>query len=49
MNEGDVVRVESVSTDVAGMVATPKGTVTRCFSIAEASLSLSLSLGRTVG
>jgi hypothetical protein len=44
MNEGDVVRVESGSTGVVGMVVAPVGGSSRCFSIAEASLSLSLSL-----
>ena len=44
MNEGDVVRVESVSTGVAGIVVTSTGGLTRCVSITDASLSLSLSL-----
>jgi hypothetical protein len=30
----------------ASGVAAPSGSVTRCFSVSEASLSLSLSLGR---
>jgi hypothetical protein len=33
---------------VSGMVVTPAGVATRCNSIADASLSLSLSLGRTI-
>jgi len=49
MYEGDVVRVESVSTDVLGVVVTPVGALTRCVSITDASLSLSLSLGRGLG
>jgi hypothetical protein len=44
MNEGDVVRVRSFSTGVPGVVVTPAGGVTRCVSVTDASLSLSLSL-----
>ena len=46
MYEGDVFRVRSFLTGVLGMVVTPFGVTTRCVSITDASLSLSLSLGR---
>jgi hypothetical protein len=44
--EGEVVRVRSFATGVLGVVVTPVGVASRCNSIAGASLSLSLSLGR---
>jgi hypothetical protein len=43
-DEGDGVRVKSVSTYVPGVVVASVRVVTRCVSIAVASLSLSLSL-----
>jgi hypothetical protein len=38
--------VSSVENDVTGIVVTPVRGLTRCVSITDASLSLSLSLGR---
>jgi hypothetical protein len=42
--EGEGFRVSSSGTGVAGAVALPAGGVARCIGIADASLSLSLSL-----
>jgi hypothetical protein len=41
---GNGIHVESFETDVMGIFARPEGVVTRCVSVADTSLSLSLSL-----